>query len=463
MPSLLNGRWDAIRTDNTFNQELPVLNSQQTGVHACLAYSPKDESWRVLYFRAADEEEGVIKTRVWNPSIADDAEPITKQTIPNWPGQSGKPRLFCAGHAFMHDGKLFVAGGTLGTTIPFTGLRYAYTFDPQVEDEDSKWNYLGYPDSPALMHSGRWYPTVTVLPDRRLLVMSGFTQQPEVNRVPETWNPIAGSWVRRTAAAAVMPFLDLYPGAHVVPRGQYQGQVFYSEPMLQSYVFDPNFDGIINGSSYYWKAVPNTPRQFYRDGGCSLLLPIKPSPNTEAKVLIVGGAQYDSAFGTSVATNTTEVIDLGAANPAWQSVNSMLLARTHANAVILPDGKILIIGGNRIYFREGAVTSGELFDPEASGGMGSWTLLPPCSGTRMYHSTGILLPDATVWVAGGDALGGVPSSDFIEIYKPGYLFDGPNNQSVRPTILSINAAEIAYNSSFYIDVDVPVSGFSRDR
>jgi hypothetical protein len=144
--------------------------------------------------------------------------------------------------------------------------------------------------------------------------------------------------------------------------------------------------------------------------------------------------------------------DLGAANPVWQPAASMVMERTHANAIILPDGKILVTGGNQVYFREGAATFAEVYDPDTN----AWTLLPPGSYTRMYHSASILLPDATVWVAGGDTLGGSPSSDFIEIYKPGYLFDGPNNISVRPNILSISATQITYNSAFTIEVDYPV-------
>lgn len=458
MPSILKGRWEPVYVGN--NPSAGVLNSQQTGVHACLAYNPSDGTWKVLYFRAADLEENNtwVKTRMWRSASTNQ---IAAQRIPDWPGGTEKPRIFCGGHAFMHDGRLFVAGGNLGQVVqPFKGLNYAYIFDPAVVDENSKWAYLGSPGSPNPMSAGRWYPTVTLLPDRRLLVMSGYVDESlplpqRYNRTPEMWNPQTGQWIRRTADQAKMPFDALYPGAHVVPRGQYQGQVFYSMPMLQSYVFDPNFDGIPNGS-YYWKTVPSTQRTFFRDGGCSVLLPIKLSPSTEAKVLILGGMQNDPAFGTAVATNTAEIIDLGAANPVWQPAASMVLERTHANAIILPDGKILVTGGNQVYFREGAVTYAETYDPDTN----TWTLLPPGSYTRMYHSASILLPDATVWVAGGDALGGSPSSDFIEIYKPGYLFDPPDPPppapSVRPTILSISTAQITYNSAFTIEVSHPI-------
>ncbi len=463
MLSLLDGRWEVVRS--TVDPEGPVLNSQQTAVHACLVYDPTTEIWKVLYFRAYNLESGLIKTRMWDSTSVDVPSVITPQIIPNWPGApSGEePRLFCGGHSFMHDGRLFAAGGTVGTGYdPFIGLPYAYIFDPTIADDDSKWDYLGSPDAPKPMQSGRWYPTVTRLPNKWLLVMSGFTTQPALNRLPEIWNPVQQVWIRRTQAQAQMPFDTLYPAAHVVPRGEFEGKVFYSTPFRpiggqlkrQSYVFDPYFDGIPNGQ-YYWKTVGGQ-TTVLRDDGCSVLLPIKPSPNTEVKILILGGRVYDPAFGTQVANNTAETINLADDKPWWVSAPSLLLARNHANAVILPDGKIFVTGGNQIYYREGAVTNAELFDSEANGGAGSWKLLPPSSYTRMYHSTAILLPDATVWVGGGDTLGGSPSSDFIEIYKPGYLFDGINNISQRPQIISVSGNEITYRDIFNIQTDLPV-------
>ncbi len=460
MASLLDGRWETVRIGN--NPDNGALNSQRTAVHACLAYNPNDDTWKVLYYRGGEPPvETYITTRMWHPP-SESATQITAQTIPGWgtPPTGELPRLFCGGHAFMHDGRLFAAGGNLGlVAYPFKGLKYAYIFDPKIVDENSKWSYLGYPSpTPIPMQDGRWYPTVTLLSNGWLLVMSGFTVQPTLNRLPEIWNPDTQDWIQRTHPEAQMPFHTLYPAAHVVPRGELQGKVFYPMPIAtsglrQSYVFDPYFDGVPNGQ-YYWKTIAGE-SNIIRDDGCSVLLPIKPSPNNDAKVFIFGGKKYDAAFGTQVANNTAELINLGDEKPEWVPAPSLAFARNHANAVILPDGKVFITGGNQIYLREGAVTSAELFDPEANGGLGSMKLLPPTSYTRMYHSTAILLPDATVWVGGGDTLSD-QSSDYIEIYKPGYLFDGPGNTVQRPQIIAISTSEIDYDRPFTIQTDVPI-------
>ena len=56
--------------------------------------------------------------------------------------------LFCSGHTFMPDGRLFVAGGHINND---TGLSTAANFDPGAR----AWNR--FPD----MNAGRWYPSVT--------------------------------------------------------------------------------------------------------------------------------------------------------------------------------------------------------------------------------------------------------------------------------------------------------------
>ena len=68
--------------------------------------------------------------------------------------------LFCAGHAYLPDGRLLVAGGHL---TDGDGIDYAGTYDHRT----NTWTPL-----PA-MNGGRWYPTATTLADGRVLVISG--------------------------------------------------------------------------------------------------------------------------------------------------------------------------------------------------------------------------------------------------------------------------------------------------
>jgi len=71
--------------------------------------------------------------------------------------------LFCSGHALLPDGRVFVAGGHTGT--PHVGIPNSTFFDPSTQS----WS------SGPSMSVGRWYPSVTSLPDGRMLVTAGET------------------------------------------------------------------------------------------------------------------------------------------------------------------------------------------------------------------------------------------------------------------------------------------------
>ena len=66
-------------------------------------------------------------------------------------------------------------------------------------------------------------------------------------------------------------------------------------------------------------------------------MPLTPANNYDPRVIIMGGG--------SPATNTTEIIDLGASSPSWTQGPPMSQARVERNAVILPSGQILALGG----------------------------------------------------------------------------------------------------------------------
>src|SRR5207302_3538775 len=97
----------------------------------------------------------------------------------------------------------------------------------------------------------------------------------------------------------------------------------------------------------------------------------------------------------------------------------------------LPDGTIAVIGGNGA----GNVTSpyyqALLYDPAKD----VWTAAASQSKRRAYHSTALLLPDATVLSAGDNNAGG--GQTILEVYSPPYLFRGP-----RPTILGAPTAAV---------------------
>ena len=115
--------------------------------------------------------------------------------------------LFCSGHTFLPDGRLFVAGGHLADGA---GVNQTTVYDPVA----GTWT----PGAP--MNAGRWYPTVTRLPDGSVLVLSGSFAGPGGGSVPNTVPQVWRAGTLSSLAGNPQGPLDLYPRVHVRSNGQ---------------------------------------------------------------------------------------------------------------------------------------------------------------------------------------------------------------------------------------------------
>jgi len=88
------------------------------------------------------------------------------------------------------------------------------------------------------------------------------------------------------------------------------------------------------------------------------------------------------------------------------------------NAVILPDGRVLAVGGSA--FDEdtsSASLKADLLAPDPNNpGSYIFSSAGANSYARLYHSVALLLPDATVWLAGGNPQRGSYVQQ-MEIYR----------------------------------------------
>src|SRR5580704_136185 len=121
-------------------------------------------------------------------------------------------------------------------------------------------------------------------------------------------------------------------------------------------------------------------------------------------IFIGGGSDTDPAdMGSGPPTNIVEIINLNGPNPEWNQTTPMNFARRQHNATILADGTVLVTGGTQgkgsdqyTVFNDltpGApIHAAELWDPATE----KWTIMAQESTDRCYHSTAVLLPDATV-------------------------------------------------------------------
>jgi hypothetical protein len=146
---------------------------------------------------------------------------------------------------------------------------------------------------------------------------------------------------------------------------------------------------------------------------------------------------------------TVESIDFQDEQPAWQLHQPLLQPVQQNNAVVLPNGKVVIIGGatgrgpwqNSFFL--------QLFDPEE----GTITPLVQTEIPRHDHSTAALLPDGSVLILGGNAtdLTGDPETTeagvpVAQIYRPAYFFNGQ-----RP-VIEAAPAKIRYGNKFRVRI-----------
>jgi hypothetical protein len=347
----------------------------------------------------------ILKATVWDPF----ANTFNTQDV-GWD-------MFCNGMVVLPDGRPFINGGTLQYD-PFHGELSNAVFDPATSTFTNVQN----------MAHGRWYPTPTVLGDGRVMTFSGLDENGATNLTTEIYTPNSG-W----SAPVTAPFTPpLYPRMHVLPNGR----VFYSGSGTTSRIFNPATGG--------WNIVATTKYGSSRTYGTSVLLPLTPANNYAPKVLILGGGNPSTA--------TTELIDLSVATPAWGPAPDMSQPRIEMGATILPNGKVLATGGS--YNDEDATTkslNADLYDPATN------TMALAGAGAnayaRLYHSVALLLPDATVWLAGGNPSRGT-YQQHMEIYKPAYLFTTDGSGSVipatRPSISSAPTSIIGYGSTFTV-------------
>lgn len=310
--------------------------------------------------------------------------------------------LFCSGHSFLPDGRLLVTGGNgPAPEGEFRGIRDAHIFDPFSET----WTRV------EDMADGRWYPTNITLADGSVLVFSGLDELTgAINTDVERYRPDDSSGWQIVAQVS----LPLFPRMHLLS----SGDIFYSGPSSVGGIYS------IEMNSWYGIVQSDYPARY---DGMSVLLP--PGPD---RVMIIGGRS------DSVVTETAEIIDFQDSIPQWRYTQPMNFPRMHANAVIMPDSKILVVGGHsQLHHADTTVPpttvyEAEIFDPATE----NWSVMAAMQRPREYHSTAILLADGRILLAGTD-------NEFTaEIFSPPYLFRGS-----RP-IIDVAPEVIGYGSTF---------------
>jgi N-acetylneuraminic acid mutarotase len=139
-----------------------------------------------------------------------------------------------------------------------------------------------------------------------------------------------------------------------------------------------------------------------RDGHTATLL-------DDGRVLVSGGFLGGDSLES---TASAELYD--PARDRWSEAAPMLHPRARHTATLLPDGKVLVVGGISPISEGGQLTDvAEVYDPR----LDLWSALPGQAPAREGQSA-VLLASGSVFIVGGQANGAAPE-DGASLYLPG--------------------------------------------
>ncbi len=183
----------------------PVVDWDIVPLHMNLLPNGKIFAWG-----KTEQTDTLGRPRIWDP--ATQPSPTGLPEI-----DTGMDMLFCAGHTLMPDGRLMVNGGH---HMDDAGIKTTYFFSQD-----------GAPTKGPDMANGRWYPTLTVLPNGNVLTMAGRNEAGNVVTTPELWN--GSAWSQLTGAGTLE--IPYYPRNFVDPKN---GLVFYAGERIMSRWFN---------------------------------------------------------------------------------------------------------------------------------------------------------------------------------------------------------------------------------
>ncbi len=347
--------------------------------------------------------------------------PATQTSTSTVVTQAGSD-MFCPGTALLPNGQLLVNGGSSSARTTL--------YDPA----SNTWT------AAAEMNIWRGYEADTPLSNGDVFTLGGSWSGGQGNKTGERFS-LTGGWtvlngVPETAIVGPDP-KGIYRGDnHLWLFASSNGTVFHAGPSA-------NMNWITTAGNGSITPAGNRGNDVFSINGNAVMYDI-------GKILKAGGApSYDQDVPGSVtyAGSAAVVLDIsgGPSAPVQVTpVSSMTYPRSFSNGVVLPDGEVVIVGGQSIpqpFTDTAAVLVPEIWSPVTQ----QWNLLAPMQIPRTYHSTALLMADGRVFVGGGGQCGvGCPQNHLdAEILTPPYLLNGDGTPAARPGITSAPATAAA--------------------
>lgn len=326
--------------------------------------------------------------------------------------------IFCAGQIIVpsNDQVLIAGGDAIKNGERNFSIDKINWFDPV--------NNKIY-ESPRKLNQLRWYASMLTMPNGDILIGGGRTSPTTYTDVPELYSAKTGTLTPLDGAKNGSAFGEpnwTYPLMWVAPNGRAfvistTGDTFFVDAAGAGHIEKTSL--VLPWSDFYLPAV------MYRPGKIMVL-------RKRGKV---------------------SLIELNDKVPTARATAGFGFGRVDGSLTVMADGKVLLNGGS-FYHKQDVLPhfGAEIWDPDTE----KWS--PAASGVqmRLYHSISLLLPDATVLVAGGGAGGDISPQENLnaEVYYPPYLFDkdGSGKQvAIRPVIEQAPAV-VSWGEAFSVNV-----------
>ncbi len=350
--------------------------------------------------------------------------------------------MFCTGLSVLADGRVVINGGSGGSNTTI--------YDPR-SDTFSTGPQMAIP---------RGYQTSVTLSDGRVFALGGSWSGARTDKDGEVMSAAGTSWARLsgvTADSILTPDWQGWPRQdnHAWLFSTSGGRVFHAGPSTQMNWFGTSGDGTTTpaGDRADAPVMMNGNAVMYDAG----------------RILAVGGAPNYEEFNDDTArwaTRRAYTIDVtaGFGQPVGvRRVGDMSQPRTFANSVVLPDGSVVVTGGQqraKPFTDTDAVRVAEVWDP----GTGLFTELAAEAIPRTYHSFSLLLADGRV-MAGGGGLCWTCATNHpdVEILTPPYLLRADGTLRKRPAITGGVPDQVSAGATLTITTDKPVASFALVR
>ena len=321
----------------------------------------------------------------------------------------------CAAPLQLPDGKVLFAGGTAVESYG-PGTRTIKTYDYLTGKWQTKSNMLGY----------RWYPSATILTDGKILITGGGTQlNPQRTNSTEIYDPETG--------------ISQAVGNTTIPQEQSPILMLYNGKILMTHrppqLYDPK--------TQLWDACADFQQGNRMPNGDHADHELVHLP--EGIVIAVGYKSFTNGFPGNLIEKYNEQTD------TWSLGTNSHPTRSRPEVVLLPGKNILVIAGQKEDHNNstpvnqwGMMDITDIYNPYSD----QWRRLASMKYKREYHALAVLVPDGRIIMAGGEGQpGNEPPLSIIEGFKPPYLFRG-----VRPEIINFSQNVFQRGSNVELEV-----------